>query len=105
MCPHVRPVVFGAMALIGLAAAPAASGRGGLSGNYWSATRVGALPSELRDRLAGLQSACGGPLSAGPSFTREIRDPRSAETFIALHLHDLHCDHQAVCRESGCLHE
>jgi hypothetical protein len=91
--------------LLTLVAGNPAAGRGGLSRELWSTTRINALPREVRMSLAHWATTCGGPLSAGNLFDRYIQDRRSGNQFIALHFHDLRCDHQVVCKASGCLHE
>jgi hypothetical protein len=102
-CTRQLTAVASVVLLI-LAALNPASGRGGLSREHWSATRIKAFPREVRMSLERWASTCGEPLSAGNLFDRYIQDHGSGNQFIALHFHDLRCDHQLVCKASGCLH-
>jgi hypothetical protein len=85
-------------------AAPAAFGRSGLSHDTWSEARVRTLPSGIRGGVEHVAASCGRPLSAGSAFDRYLQDG-TGDRFVALHFHDLRCDHQSVCNSSGCLHQ
>ncbi len=109
MRPKDRASTRGVVALAAIAAgmaiaAPAALGRSSLSHEVWSEARVRTLPSGIRGGLEHVAASCGLPLSAGNAFDRYLQDG-AGDRFVALHFHDLRCDHQSVCNSSGCLHQ